>query len=183
MNLFSKALLVILATLYCFNAFSLNLTAVYTSACKRELGIIIHVDDQYIQYLNLDAQVINLRPHEVIFLAYYPIDQLPISEEINFSKAPAFKVRTQEGTEIKELVTGWPIGFTKDKVSFLTPQGRENMINRQNMFSLEYVTINKVHFDQVRKNFEYTFVHPHVFRECPLEKNKTNKIMKVYPQQ
>ena len=183
MNLCSKLFLFLVVFLTSLEAFSLNLTAVYTSACKRELGIVVNVDDHVIQYLNLDGKVISLRPHQVIFLAHYPIDQLPISRTIDFSAVPALKVNTQDGTEIKGLVSGWPIGFTKDKISFLTPQGRETMINRRNMFSLKYLKINKTKFKQSSKKVHFSFVHPHVFRECPLEKVTTKRVTKVYPQQ
>lgn len=180
--MFSKICLLVL-TFAALPSWALNLTAIYTSACKRELGTIIYIDGNTIKYLNLDGKIIHLRPHEIIFLAYYPIDQLPISNEIDFSKVQALKIRTQEGTEIKNLVSGWPIGFTKDKISFLTPEGRETMINRQNIFSLDYYKIHKTRFTSARSSSQFTFVHPHVFRECPIESKSSNKTIYVYPQQ
>ncbi|MCB0391188.1 MAG: hypothetical protein KDD58_07850 [Bdellovibrionales bacterium] len=189
MNLFFKSrhlcalLITFIVITIVIPAYSLNLAAVYTSACKRELGIIVKVDEHHIHYLNLDGKVIKLRPHEVIFLAHYPIDQLPISNEIDFSSVPSLKVSTQDGTEIKHLVSGWPIGFTKDKISFLTPAGREIMINRQNMFSLDYFTLLKTKFKNTQDQNHFAFVHPHVFRDCPLPQVKLKKVTKVYPQQ
>lgn len=183
MSLFSKISLISIFLFMANSSWALNLTAIYTSACKRQLGLVVNVDDNFLQFLSIEGKILRLRPHEVIFLAHYPIDQLPIHREIDFTKVPALLVKTQEGTEIKTLVKGWPIGFTKDKISFLTTEGQETMIHRHNVFSLEYFPLRYVHFVKARSAHQFAFVHPHVFRECALENTSHKKNMKIYPQQ
>jgi len=182
LNLYSKLISSLLLLLVYSQAFAINLMAVYTSACKREMGAIIDIKDYKVSFLTTAGKVISLRPHQIIYLAYYPIDRFPITGTVRVKGVPPTKIETLSHGEVATLLEGWPIGFTKDKISFLTINGNENVIDRRNIHSLELMTKQtSFNFYKTKGQSKLVFHHPYAFRDCALP--KVSRPTEVYPQQ
>ena len=79
------------------------------------------------------------------------------------------------------MVSGWPIGFTKEKISFLNRNGQETVIDRKNIWSVEFLpSEDDVSFRQVKVS--YKFIPPYTFRDC-VDKGVPKNARKIYPQQ
>lgn len=182
MNLFSKLRLPLIVFLLGFSptAFAVNVMAVYTAACKRELGTIIRVNDHMVDFLTLSGQTKQIRSHEIIYLAYYPLDQLPLSNDIQPNRVDRVHVFTKHDNEIVPLTRGWPIGFTKDKIAFLTDRGQETLISRRNIYQIKMSKLKSNIRLKRKKGKRFNFIHPYIFSHCdrPNKKSAT-----IYPQQ
>lgn len=183
MNLFSRVLLLIGLAAGAVPAEALTLHALYSSTCRREIGVILKVDLSYVHLLNTKGNVVKIRPFEVIYLTTYPSEFLPIYETSDLSSIPIVNIKTRIGKEVVDFVEGWPLGYTKDEISFLTTKGTETVISRKSIFSLAFREhAEPVRFDQERRKQSFEFEHPFAFRDCPEEVHDKDKI-RVYPQQ
>ncbi|MCB0414562.1 MAG: hypothetical protein KDD50_09520 [Bdellovibrionales bacterium] len=180
MNLFSNLLLLLLL----FSSSSLwaiNVKSVYISACKREVGVIVGVNNHDIHLLNVDGNVKTIPRHNVIFLADYPMDILPVRSSVDLSSIKQVQVYTRINNRIVPLVKGWPIGFSKEKISFLNKNGKEIVIDRRNIWEVQYSKISKpLRFKTSETNFN--FIPPYSFREC-VDRYNIKKSRDIYPQQ
>lgn len=180
LNLYSKIIsLILFFLLWSSEASALNTRALYTSACQRKLGLILGVDDQKISFLSFDEGVVYLPRYEIIFMADYPMDVLPTQGKLTIKNIPKVYVSTLNKHKVENLLDGWPIGFNADKISFLTSNGAETVIDSHNIWSLEFKSTDDT--VESRKTPDmYRFIHPYAFRECSYGNNKGRDI---YPQQ
>ncbi len=178
MSLFSKVFFVIGLSFYCSAAWGLNVKALYTSACKRELGLILDVDEKNITFLSVNRSVIKMPRYELIYLADYPIDVLPTRGRLNVTQAPLVKVSILDNHQEKPLLEGWPIGFNAEKIAFLRADGAETVIDSENIWSIEFVE-GAFGVQSRRAPKSYRFIHPYAFRDC----SYPNKGRNIYPQQ
>ena len=195
LNLFSKSMSSLRATIILLGilvfqvaiqsqAWAINLNSIYTAACRRDVGLIVQVDEQNILFLSLDGGKVRSVPkHEIIYLAYYPMDLLPMAGVANPEDLEFYQVSTSSNGDVRELVRGWPIGFTKDKVAFLSPRGHESVVSRRSIFALKRSHLKGSRkFPQKRSFQSYRFVHPYQFKDCP-EDRFGKGTTKIYPQQ
>lgn len=184
MNSFFKSLTAVLFLLMSAPAFAINIHALYLSSCHRELGVIVGVDNLHLKLLKLDGSLLEIPRYEIIFLAYYPMDVLPIRNGV-VKDFPLLKVSTLRNHEMAELLSGWPIDFSDSKISFLTPNGRELVIDRDSIWALDFLDESTSVSSQANKSIGYNFVHPYAFETCPVhvEGDKTSKPLRVLPQQ
>ncbi|MCB0367478.1 MAG: hypothetical protein H6624_02890 [Bdellovibrionaceae bacterium] len=166
------------------DAFAINLNSIYTAACQRDVGLIMQVGEQNIQFLSLEGGKVKTVPkHEIIYLAYYPMDVLPMVGVRNPEDLDYYQVQTSNNGSVRELVRGWPIGFTKDKIAFLNPDGQESVVSRRSLFSLKETQLKGSRsFNQKRSYNKYQFVHPYQFRDCPSDQFNQGST-KIFPQQ
>lgn len=158
---------------------AINVNAIYTAACKREIGVVIRADRNRVKFLTIEGKVIDLPPYEVIYLANYPMDRFPLHGPTQLKGTDHYRVTTRIDRDLVTLVEGWPIGFTEEKISFLTTRGAETVIDRSSIWGVDLVATNNT---PVFKNGQepFDFVHPQSFRDCPSDNPKGQKI---YPQQ
>lgn len=184
MSSFSRFFLPLIALLFAPLAVeALTVHALYSSACQREVGVILKVDPSYVHLLNTKGKVVKIRPFEVIYLTTYPAEFLPIYEVSDLSSIPAVEIKTRVGGDVVSFVEGWPLGYTKDEISFLTRRGTETVISRRSIFSIDFRPVTEpVRFDQERKRQAYEFEHPFAFRDCPSDIKGEDKV-RVFPQQ
>lgn len=191
MNLFSKLpfriiLIIFLEVLLIsLTSHGLSLQAFYTAACQREIGVILNVDERRVQILNIQGEVKNIPRFEVIYLVSYPFNVFPYQGVIQNQDLYEYKIFSREKNEIKVIAIGWPIGFTKEKISFLTNAGVEFALDRRNIWGIERNISPKWNlkgsFVNVKNLF---FQHPPVFAGCsndPATQGKT--ISQIIPQQ
>ena len=80
LNLFFKSLPLLLVFL-ALPSLAINVKSIYVSACKREVGVIVDVDDHNLKILSVDGDVKKIPRHNVIFLADYPMDKFPVKKQ------------------------------------------------------------------------------------------------------
>lgn len=166
------------------SAWAINVNAIYTAACQRDVGMIMQVDDQSIHFLSLEGGKVKTVPkHEIIYLAYYPMDILPIVGIANPEELDYYQVYTSADDVVRELTKGWPIGFTQDKIAFLSPEGEEAVVSRRSIFSLAETQLKSARRFPAKRGYRsYLFVHPYQFRDCPNDQFAEGPT-KIYPQQ
>lgn len=189
MNLFSSCrnllFLVGFVLTWGISSFAVNVKAIYTSACQRDIGLIVGVNQKTVSFLTIEGKLKKIRPHEIIYLSYYPMDRFPLAQPAQLMGAKQVQVKTQSKNKIVPLVDGWPIDFTSDKIAFLSVKGRETVINRRNIHEVKvFRTPGPVKVPTRALPRDYAFIHPYVFRDCPLERGRHGKRRtEVYPQQ
>ncbi|MBF0443724.1 MAG: hypothetical protein HQK54_17585, partial [Oligoflexales bacterium] len=163
-------------------ALAVNLKAVYYASCKREIGVIVNVDESNVAILSLDGTIKTISRFDIIYLAYYPVGELPIAEVTNGDRQRGISVKTLFKDEIVDLVKGWPVDFSEEKISFLSLDGQETVIDRDSIWGIEVSEFAKVlKFSSSPKTYEY--VHPYPFSRCPAEKLAGSVKGVVYPGQ
>lgn len=190
MNCFSRILLVCL--LLCGkSALALDLKGLYTSACTREIGVILNVDPINIYFLNIQGNLVSIPRYDVVGLASYPINHIPISK-VKLSDSTrisidSYIVRTNYQNEIIPIIEGWPVGFSKDKIAFLDKDGREVIIQRRNIWEIEAIPTEEESTFANEVVFKYDFIHPVSMSKCPrtLEGSTSElaKKLEVIPQE
>lgn len=165
---------------------AVTLNGVFFGTCKREIGVILDVDESSIQLLNLNGDIKKISRFDVIYLAEYPVGTIPISEITNPEEKNAVIIKTLIDNEPKELARGWPIDFSEKSILFLTIEGQELIISRKNIFEVNEVTNSVgIKFKTSFKKENYQFHYPAMSGHCEVNKTyrKTNGINHIYPQQ
>ena len=139
MSFFSRLALVLLLVLTARPAFALNVLGVYRAACDRVMGVVVRVERRNVHLLNLSGELVTIPRHEIVSLTYYPVPSLPITNITLGTAFPVFRVKALQGKQIVDLVDGWPIDYSEEKISFLQRDGKDLVINRDSIWSLEIV--------------------------------------------
>jgi len=173
--------------LICESALAININALYLSACRRELGVITGVDNYEVQLLRMDGSVIKVPRYEIIYWAYYPLDMLPIQKNRGGKDLQMVRIDTLHEQNLVPLIQGWPIDFSEGKISFLTLNGGEAVVDRESIWKVSIAdTPRDLNFNnQVTRKYEFT--HPYSFEYCPIQYegqlSSREKPHRVYPQQ
>lgn len=184
LSLFFRLMLVVVG-LTSVSARAINLHALYTASCQREIGIILDVSPRQIFLLTLKGEVVAIERFEVISYATYPLDVVPIPRVNNPDKVPLVRILTFQKGELVELLRGWPVDFSTDKIAFLSLRGSERLIERRSVWQVEFQSeLTNVEFEgkAAASELNYDFVHPYAFSSCASE-SKDKKTVKVFPQQ
>lgn len=164
-------------------AFAVNLHALYTASCQREVGVILNISPRQIFLLNLRGEIVEVERFQVIYYVNYPIEFVPIPAVANPDLVPIVSIETLQSGRMQPLVTGWPVDFSQDKISFLTLRGSELSIDRTSIWNIEMKTKAQAVSFETPKSGHYEFVPPYAFSNCPSEASgATKKVVKVYPQ-
>ena len=145
---------------------ALSINAVYRTACSRELGVILRVEKREIHLLRLDGTVVRIPRHEIVSLLYYPLSQFPLAHVPTPPGFPALEVRTRFGGEVVDLLTGWPIDYSENQVSFLLKSGKELVVDRDSIWSLAYDEAAEAPPARPSAPDPVTFVHPQTSGFC-----------------
>ena len=192
LNFYSKfdkflKLILIFFGIFCAieDGYALSLNGIYFGTCQRDVGVILKVNEEQIQFLTLEGKIKHISRFDIIYLADYPIGIIPIQKIINANETEVFKIKTLYNNQSSDLVQGWPVGFSEANVLFFTTEGDELVIERDQIFSLEGITPPKtIEFKHDRK-VNFIFEHPAIFSHCNHKENQTssNNFAKIYPQQ
>jgi len=162
---------------------AVNLHALYTASCQREVGIILNVNARQVFLLNLVGEIRPVPRFEIIYFATFPLDLVPMGRVTNPAAVPLVEIKTWQRNEMRTLVRGWPVDFSKDKISFLSLRGSELVIDRSSIWNVGYDRQpNEVEFASRPIN-SYEFIHPYAFSSCPAEKTAGARPVKIFPQQ
>ena len=132
-----RAACVVLLMLVARPAFALNVLGVYRSACDRVMGVVVRVERRDVHLLDLTGHMVTIPRHEIVSLAYYPVPSLPIDQLALGPSFPMFRVKALQDKRIVDLVEGWPVDYSEEKISFLGRDGRDLVINRDSIWSIE----------------------------------------------
>lgn len=169
--------------------FAINIKSIYTSACKSELGVIIDVDTNSVRLIGLDGKVKEIIRHEISGIAEYPLDLVPIKSVTpkSNSEIPIVQIKTRYENEIVDLISGWPIAFTEDKIAFLTLDGQEALIDRNNIWRVDLIDFKEKLPLNSSVLYAYHFQHPMGDRFCNDVMKSTDshgkKMVRVLPQE
>lgn len=169
------------------NARAVVIYGIHLSSCERELGVILHVEPLEITFLTLNGNVKKIKRYEIINVSYYNSSFLPLASTARVDDIPSYIIKTRRGNEIVKLLQGWPVEFTNDKISFISSDGSDILINRDNIWDIAEVAIDsKIEKAKILTN-TFQFYPPYQFKECDFNETypngKGSKLITLYPQQ
>lgn len=183
MSSFFKILTLIIIS---FNTFSFEIKSLYYESCKREIGIILKVDQESVFILNKDGHLKKISRYSVIATANYATQQFP-AHDINFNKhivsQYVIEVKSEEPNTYYTR-QGWPISLSKKNILLLDKQGNEILISKKRINKISTVpSVAKYKFGKTLQS--YKFLHPTLLNECPNEVNHNNgrEILSIPPQE
>lgn len=160
---------------------------IHLSSCERALGVILHVEPLEITFLTLDGKVKKIKRYEIINVSYYESSFLPLAVNTEVTILPSYVIKTRRNNDIVELLRGWPVDFTNDKISFISSDGSDILINRDNIWDIAEVDGNGKIEKSKSNNSNFQFYPPYQFRDCEFDEtypiNSTAKPITLYPQQ
>jgi len=163
---------------------ALNVHAVYRTACSRELGVILKVEKRDIQLLRLDGVVVRIPRHEIVSLAYYPLSQLPLARVPTPPGFPPLRVKTRYRGEVVDLLSGWPIDYSENQISFLLRSGKELVVDRDSIWSLAQEPASDAGAPPAAAPVEHVvFVHPQTSGFCPRRGRPAPDARSIFAQQ
>ena len=175
------ALASLVLLLFSSRLLAIQYSAVYTSACERKIGIILKVDDSKIFLLDLNGEIKQMRRFDIIYMAYYPVGQLNIpkievSEHINTTV-----IKTLYKNRVTFLLEGWMINFSDNKMSFLTSEGTETVIDKNVIWDISFKKHDRsIPFKNKDDEIPIRFVHPYPFAGC--ENEEKEDLRQIFPQ-
>ena len=163
-------------------AHAIDISAIYTSACERQNGVIINADDSKLQLLTLAGAIKEISRFNIIYIASYPVGHLPIKKAENISGSQLVSIKSIYNNQIVDLVKGWMIDQSEEQISFLTLNGTEVVIDIKEIWDLRFETITgDIEFPSVQAN-QYRFVHPYPFMHCNQDTETVDTHFLIYPQ-
>ena len=185
-NPISKSLLLLGFIIFSPAAFAVDITAVYFSACMRETGVVINVDENNLQLMTLKGEIRSIPRFNIIYIASYPVGHITIPEVTNPEASNIVTVRTLYRDSVVDMVKGWMIDYSEDQISFLTLAGTQTVIDTADIWDLEISPLHEVTRFEKRESGQYEFAHPYPFMHCQKELSgnpqSQKKLHKIYPQ-
>lgn len=184
LNYYSKLLLLTLI-LISNSSEAMDIKAVYLSSCKREVGVITKSETSSIEMFNLNGQAVKVPRYEIVAISSYPLESFPVKNlNLQNSQAELFSFKTKYKKDLVPLVTGWPITYSKNKLSVLSTSGEEIPFSRDSIWDIEKVASKKSYSFANKIKAKYKFLHPVGLRKCRKEVfGAGKKIIEVAPQE
>lgn len=160
------------------HAFAVQIEALYTSLCQRQVGITLFVDKGFAYFLNTDGALKKVPRYQVLSVASYPLDHFPLHVDVTMPKeVPQIKLWTLKDHELTLLGHGFILGHNQSGFQLLTLQGHEVFISNESIWKIEVINaVNTISSSKtLRRN--YTFSHPQR-GQCV---DKSGKETQVYP--
>ena len=162
-------------------AFALNVLGVYRAACDRVMGVVVRVERREVHLLDLSGHMITIPRHEIVSLAYYPVPSLPIRDLALGPDFPMFRVKALQDKRIVDLVEGWPVDYSEEKISFLGRDGRDLVINRDSIWSIELLDSGQPATAASATAEGFDYAHPQASGFCASGAAEGRR--QVFPQQ
>ena len=173
--------------LFAFRLAAVDIVALYSSSCDRVVGIPLDVDMFSVYFLNLDGRITQVPRYAITAMAMYPMHRIPIERvQHALKKSPGyFTIKTEYENRITLLVEGWPVQFYQDKISFLDNKGREVVIDRRSIWSVNITPTPKRKKIQEKISARYKFIHPYRQYDCKdrVYGNSRAKAFSIFPQE
>ncbi len=185
LNFYSKLTFIVFITFISIKAMAMDIKAVYLSSCQREVGVVVKASTSYIDMFNLDGKTVRVPRYEIVGVSSYPIESFPVEKLKAKSNLDLYSFKTKYKKSIVPLVTGWPISFSKNKISVLSTSGEEIPFSRDSIWDIsKSASQSKYNLSKVKVRSRYNFLHPVGLRKC---KNKIygkgKRLVEVAPQE
>lgn len=117
--------------------------------------------------MTISGKVIRVPRYEVNLVATYPSDVIQIDSVESVGDVKPIRIRTRNNRRFVNLVTGWPVEFSEDKISFLTVSGEEFVVDRSSIWSIERLeSATRFEMKKSRRDITTEFVHPQLYQNC-----------------
>lgn len=173
--------------LYCImgtmDMFAIQISAVYSSGCSREIGVFLDVNKSKVSLLNLEGEVKVIPRYNISYISQYPVGKLPIKAVNYHPNTRLVEIKTLYKNEPVELVNGWMIDYAEDQISFLTQAGDDTVIDVSDIWDFQMAPQKeKITFSTNGTFPKYQFIHPYPFIHCQKEESKKGDPYRIYPQ-
>lgn len=188
LNSYSKVAvtLLVMLPLGTSSVYGITMNGVYFGTCERDIGVIVNADESHIQLLTLPGIIKRISRFDIIYLADYPLGNIPIRSVQNTETKPVTIINTLVNFKPQELVRGWPIDFSDQSILFLTTAGDELVISRDDIYSVKNAEGTKqIDLTNATKAAFY-YYYPALFNHCQSERSELKVDTaenEVYPQQ
>ncbi len=167
---------------------AIDITALYSTSCQREIGIPLDADVANVYFLGSSGQIKQIPRYQISALATYPMDKIPMRQIRNGLKRQVdyFKVFTKYDNQIIPYIQGHPIQFYQDKISFISDDGDEIVIDRRDIWKIDIENTPQTRTLQgQRTSGRYRFIHPYRQYNCQdrLAGKGRGKAISIYPQE
>lgn len=160
---------------------AIELSGIYSSACEREIGIILYVDDTKVKLLTLEGKIKSIKRFDIIYIAYYPMGKIGIPKIEPSESIRITEIKTLYDNRVTPLVRGWMTNYFENKISFLTTEGIETVIDTGDVWDIDFVDQDgTISFKGNGTSRRFHFVHPYPFGSCEEDTDTTN-VLKIYP--
>ena len=164
------------------SVFGVQLSAVYTGSCDREIGVILSVDDAKIHLLNLQGDTKTIRRFEIIYIAQYPLGKFSIPRIGPSENLEIIEIKTLYGNKVVNLLEGWMTNYSDESISFFTTEGIETVVDKNDIWDIEIKEQNEIiELNSNHNPNKFQFMHPQPFHSCQLE-SESQEGFEVFPQ-
>ena len=160
---------------------ALQIYGVYKTDCQREVGIFLGVDDVNVQLLNLDGQVQEIPRFNINYIAQYPVGKPLVAQILKQDKVPIISIQTIFDNKVVKLLKGWMVDHSENKISFLTIEGVETVIDVNHIWDID-ISLQNQDYQFPIVTAVPQLVHAYPYRECNKYSNQKSEIWTVYPQ-
>ena len=168
-------------------AVSLDLLTVYSGDCSYKTGFILRSEAQKLVFLTLDGVVVDLPRYEVSAIAIYSVPHIEIIDpgEAEKKKSPGFfTFYTFINGEKVLMATGWPIGYSKESIQLLNPEGKEFTVIRDRIWGVHAEDSVVTNFKAIKGARKLSLRHPLRYETCPVNVTPgSGEALKVLPDQ
>jgi len=143
------------------NAFAVQIEALYTSLCQRQIGITLFVDKRFAYFLNTEGVLKKIPRYQILSVASYPLDHFPLNSDVIMpEQVPQIKLWTLNHGELTLLGHGFILGHNQTGFQLLTLKGHEVYISSDSIWKIEIIrAVNTLSSDKIHKT-NYIFSHP-----------------------
>ena len=169
-------------SMFTYSLEAISLSGIYSSSCQREVGVIMDVDDSKVKILNLDGEIKEIRRFDIIYIAHYPLGKLEIQKVEPSKDIKIVDIKTLYKNRVVDLVKGWMINYSENKISFLTIDGIETVIDTDNVWDISLIEQKEtIVFNSEGQLKRFNFVHPYPFSSCEKPRDDMSNL-NIYPQ-
>ncbi|MCP4754472.1 MAG: hypothetical protein GY866_26620 [Proteobacteria bacterium] len=171
--------LIFCASLFVFFAgsgrlWAVQLSGIYFSGCEREIGIILEVDDTKVTVLNLEGEIKSIRRFDIIYMAQYPVGKVTIPKIEPGEGIGIVEIKTLYENKVVDLLEGWLTDTSANKMSFLTTEGKETVVDINDVWDIDFRDQeNTIFFNGNEPAKRFRFVHPYPFAACRADEEET----------
>lgn len=162
-------MIIAVVTLLTEAARALDVSAFYIGSCRRVVGVPLKVTSETVEVLSIDGDTVLLPRHEINLLATYPAGSVPFKRIEKVKTAQLLSILTWRDRKMVEIVRGWPVEFTEDKIAFLTLSGRDVVLDRRSIWRIDVLDAPEAAMFSGRAVESMSFLHPQILANCKLE--------------
>jgi hypothetical protein len=168
-------------------AFGLDLLTVYSGDCQFKTGFILKSEAQRLVFLTLDGAIVAIPRYDVSAITIYSVPTVEIADpgESSIKNAPGlFTFYTFSNGVKVPMATGWPIGYTKESIQLLSPEGKEFTVIRDRIWGVHAEDVVLSNFKRTNGARKLLLRHPIRYETCRVNHTRgTGEALSVIAEQ